>query len=112
MFNATQYEFDIDVNSLTGTVVFAIQIVSVLRAELELTFSGSQSQNFSFSGTRSVHLSINSETTFDDTTWSVTLDEPLNPDDNINKYQFQLLVKTLGNNYTSTADVILYERRK
>ena len=117
MFNATQYEFDVDVYSPIGTVVFEIQILFYMDFDLEVTFSGPESQNFSFNGSRSVYYPfIDPEPDLDGLpTWSVRIEEPLNPDDNITKHQFQLLAKisdSMGNNYINAADVILYERRK
>ena len=117
MLNATQYEFDVDVYSPIGTVVFEIQILLYMDFDLEVTFSGPESQNFSFNGSRSVYYHLIDH--IDGLpTWSVTIEEPLNPDDNITKHQFQLLEKLAANNDLTNfitidvADVILYERRK
>ena len=114
VFNATQYEFDIDVHSPIGTVVFKIQVFFQLCQSLEVDANVPHSPNFNFNGKLLVTTNASSDGDYEPT-WSITLEKPLNPDDNIIKYQFQLVATAhhcAEGSHTHLADVILYERRK
>ena len=125
MMNATQYEFDVDVDAPVGTVLFTVLISAedpsiashfILRLQKEfLTFSVNQGAKLS---TSNINVKNNFEYDNDTKLYNVlvniVLHKPFDPNDNLTAHQTELTLFYEDNILTSreTVDVILHIKGK
>ena len=114
MFNATEYEFDVNVYSPIGTVVFEVLLLvenpnNMLLLLVDLV--GMIVNIFSFNGMGNF-VEFFGTSISENITLAITLDETLNPDDRNVTYQFSLSTIALDRNgsaVVSEATVLLYQ---
>ena len=108
-FNATEYEFDVNVHSPVGTVVFKILIIAENMHDIGVTtvyFAGNADSYGPYSHSFNMQGIL-----------TVTVDETLDPNDNTTDYYFNIdyeaynpFIEDTRVVYTGSANVILHEK--
>jgi len=120
-FNATEYEFDVNVYSPLGTVVFEAILIAENPGNLSIlsvNFDGAITEYGPYTINDAPNNPRESTVTFlqpsieMNTLLTITLDEPLDSNnDQVNRYEFQLVYFAATNSTTATGriNVILHE---
>ena len=108
-FNATEYEFDMNVLSPVGTVVFKVLLITENMIDISVTivhFAGNEDSFGPFSHNFNTQGIL-----------TVTVEEALDPNDNTTDYYFDIdyeayspFIEGTREVYTDSANVILHEQ--
>jgi len=119
-FNATEYEFDVNVYSLLGTVAFQAILIAENPGNLSIltvNFDGALSEYGPYTindapNDLSIVIFLQPSSIEMSTLLTITLDEPLDPNnDQGNRYEFQLTYFAATNftSMTGEVNIILHE---